>query len=50
MAIMMYFMFAPAKMEEDDTGPDNTTNITETTTRKMRTGGHGNQIMLIPGL
>jgi hypothetical protein len=50
MAIMMYFMFAPAKAEEDHTSHDNSTNVTETTTRKMMTGGHGNQYMLIPGL
>ncbi|XP_045204361.2 LOW QUALITY PROTEIN: copper-transporting ATPase 1-like [Mercenaria mercenaria] len=52
MAIMMYFMFAPAKTEDHDgMVSDNSSNVTETTTRKMmRTGGHGNQIMLIPGL
>ncbi|XP_060556609.1 copper-transporting ATPase 1-like isoform X2 [Ruditapes philippinarum] len=50
MAIMMYFMFAPAKAEEDHTSHDNSSNMTETTTRKMMTGGHGNQYMLIPGL
>lgn len=52
MAIMMYFMFAPAKVEEshESVNASNHTNISETTTRKMRTGGHGNQIMLIPGL
>lgn len=52
MAIMMYFMFAPAKVEEpyENVNATNHTNISETTTRKMRTGGHGNQIMLTPGL
>ena len=44
MAIMMYFMFAPAPEDHEDH-----TNKTGTT-QKMHTGGHGFQIMLIPGL
>jgi len=51
MVIMMYFMFSPAPEEEEAHGAmmNMTMNHTETTTRKM-TGGHGNMIMLIPGL
>ncbi|KAL4229704.1 ATPase Cu transporting protein 7B [Mactra antiquata] len=53
MAVMMYFMFAPAEGEDDAGHASNSTNTTQTTTVAhvpVMKGGHGNQVMLIPGL
>ncbi|XP_052796287.1 copper-transporting ATPase 1-like isoform X2 [Mya arenaria] len=54
MVIMVYFMFGLKDPDEDhhnNMTTANNTNDTEMTTKKMvMTGGHGYQIMLIPGL
>ena len=56
MAVMMYFMFSPAPAPEHVSHPNSGVNMTnnmtkvEVTTMRMNSGGHGYQIMLIPGL
>ena len=57
MAIMMYFMFAKPPEEEHPTHQDlNATNastmstVPTTTKAPKPSGGHGYQIMIIPGL